>query len=197
MTQVSRADGRGGADDDAAQCTRPLRRVAAALLWVVGAGLSACSPALDWRQLRPDGWGLTVSLPCRPADLARQVPLAGAPVELRLLACSADGHTFAIASADMADPARVGPALQALAATALANVQGRVDAVQPAAVPGMTPYPDARRWQVSGRLPEGGPVREQVLVFAHGLRVFQATVVGPQADGDMAQPFFESIEVAR
>lgn len=196
MTQVSRADGRGG-DSDLSQCTRPVRRVAAVLWLVVGAGLSACSPALDWRQLRPDGWGLAVSLPCRPADLARQVPLAGAPVELRLLACSADGHTFAIASADMADPARVGPALQALGASALANVQGRIDAVQPAAVPGMTPHPDARCWQVSGRLPEGGPVREQVLVFAHGLRVFQATVVGPRADGEMAQPFFESIEVAR
>jgi hypothetical protein len=138
-----------------------------------------------------------MSLPCRPADLARQVPLAGAPVELRLLACSADGHTFAIASADMADPARVDPALQALGATALANVQGRIDAVQPAAVPGMTPYPSARRWQVSGRLPEGAAVREQVLVFARGLRVFQATVVGPRADDTLAKPFFDSIEVAR
>jgi hypothetical protein len=159
--------------------------------------LSGCSPALDWRQLRPDGWGLGVSLPCRPADVARQVALAGPPVELRLLACSADGHTFAIASADMADPARVDPALQALGAAALANVRGRVDAEQPAAVPGMTPWPGARRWQVTGRMPDGTAVREQVLVFAHGLRVFQATVVGPRADEALAKPFFDSIEVAK
>ena len=138
-----------------------------------------------------------MSLPCRPADVARQVALAGAPVELRLLACSADGHTFAIASADMADPARVDPALQALGAAALANIQGRIDAEQPAAVPGMTPYPAARRWLATGHLPDGAAVREQVLVFAHGLRVFQATVVGPRADDTLAKPFFESIEVAR
>ena len=174
----------------------PVCRTAAALLVAI-AGLSACSPALDWRQLRPDGWGLAVSLPCRPADLVRQVPLAGPPVELRLLACSADGHTFAMASADMADPARVDPALRALGAAALANVQGRVEAEQAAAVPGMTPYPGARRWQLAGRLPDGAAVREQVLVFARGLRVFQATVVGPRADGDLAQLFFDSIEVAR
>ena len=129
--------------------------------------------------------------------MARQVALAGAPVELLLLACSADGHTFAIASADLADPARVDPALQALGAAALANVQGQIDAEQPAAVPGMTPYPGARRWQLTGRLPDGVAVREQVLVFARGLRVFQATVVGPRADERMAQPFFDSIEVVR
>ena len=76
-------------------------------------------------------------------------------------------------------------------------MQGRVEAEQAAAVPGMTPYPGARRWQVAGRLPDGAAVREQVLVFARGWRVFQATVVGPRADGDMAQPFFDSIEVAR
>lgn len=194
MTQDARAVGRWGAAR--AQAVLPVRLVATLL--VAGAALlSACSPALDWRQLRPDGWGLGVSLPCRPANQARQVPLAGAPVELRLLACSADGHTFAIASADMADPARVDLALQALGAAALANVQGRIDAEQPAAVPGMTPYPSARRWQVSGRLPDGAAVREQVLVFAHGLRVFQATVVGPRVDDGLAAPFFESIEVAR
>lgn len=194
MTQVSKAAGRGGGLRGRAAV--PVRRVATALL-VGSALLSACSPALDWRQLRPEGWGLGVSLPCRPADLARRVPLAGAPVDLRLLACSADGHTFAMASADMGEPARVDPALLALGAAAIANVRGRVDAEQPAAVPGMTPYPGARRWQVSGRLPDGVAVREQVLVFAHGLRVFQATVVGPRADDAMAQTFFDSIEVAR
>ena len=173
-----------------------LARAALAVVVCAG-GLAACSPALDWRQLRPDGWGILVSLPCRPASQARPVPLAGPPVELLLMACSADGHTFAIASADMADPARVGPALQALGAAALANVRGQVEAEQPAAVPGMTPQPAARRWWVRGQRPDGTVVREQVLVFAHGLRVFQATVVGAVADEARARPFFESIEVAR
>jgi hypothetical protein len=123
--------------------------------------------------------------------------LAGSPVDLRLLACTADGHTFAVASADMVEPARVDPALQALGAAALANVRGRIDAEWPATVRGMTPYPSARRWQVSGHLPGGDAVHEQVLVFAHGLRVFQATVVGPRADDSVAKPFFDSIEVLR
>ena len=125
------------------------------------------------------------------------MPLAGPAVDLSLVVCTADGHTFALASADVADPARVGPALLALGAAARANVQGVVESEQAAAVPGMTPQPAARQWQMRGQLPDGQPVREQVLVFAHGLRVFQATLVGPVADPAMAKPFFESIEVPR
>lgn len=194
MTQVSRAGGQRARA--AAQADQPARR-ARRLTLVIVAVLGACTPPLDWRQLRPDGWGLSVSFPCRPASHARAVPLAGAPVELTLLACSADGHTFAIASADLADPARVDPALRALGAAALANVQGTAEAEQAAVVPGMTPYPSARRWHVRGRLPDGVAVQEQVMVFGHGLRVFQATVVGPRTDDALVRPFFDSIEVAR
>lgn len=193
MPQVSTAEGRH-ARPRAGRRRWPGRAPVALALAL---GLVGCSPALDWRQVRPEGWSLAVSLPCRPASHARQVPLAGAPVELLLLACSADGHTFAVASADLGDPARVGPALQALAAAALANVAGTPEAERPAAVAGMTPHPLARHLLLRGRLPDGTAVREQVLVFSLGPRVFQASVVGPQADDPRSRPFFDSIVVLR
>ncbi len=157
--------------------------------------LVACSPALDWRQLQPAGWSLVAALPCKPAIQQRRLALAGQPVVLTMLACTADGHTFALASADLGDPAHVGAALQALGQAAQANVQGRVAADQPAAVPGMTPNPAARRWQLQGRLPDGQAVAEQVQVFAHGARVFQAAVIGPEADDSRAGPFFDALKV--
>ena len=61
----------------------------------------------------------------------------------------------------------------------------------------MTPQPAARWWRVQGRLPDDQPVREQVLVFAQGMRVFQATLVGPVADDTLAKTFFDSIELPR
>jgi len=150
---------------------------------------------MDWRQMQPEGWGLSVALPCRPASHARTVPLAGAQVELTLMACTAEGHTYAIASAQLADPAKVPLALQALGQAARANVQGVVEAERLAQVPGMTPQTQARQWRLRGQLPDGTAVVEQALVFAHGLRVFQATVVGPSADDTLAHTFFEKIEV--
>lgn len=136
-------------------------------------------------------------MPCRPDQQQRQVVLAGAPVALSLVVCSAEGHSYALVSADVGDPARVAPALQALLQSAQANVQGRVLAEQPVLVPGMTPNAGAVRRQLAGRMPDGREVREQVQVFVHGLRVFQATVVGPEAGPGQVGPFFEAIELPR
>ena len=183
----------GGACQSVVRGVKPALLIVAALAMLVG----GCSPALDWRQVRPEGWGLVASLPCRPTAQSRQVALAGPAIELSLWVCNADGHTFALTSADVADPARVGPALLALGAAAQANVRGTIEADRPAAVPGMTPQPAARQWRFRGLLPDGQPVREQVLVFAHGLRVFQATLVGPIADDAIAKVFFDSIELPR
>lgn len=190
MTQVPARSGR--------KAPPPVRLAPLARPLLLGAALlGACAPALDWRQMRPDGWSLAVALPCKPASHARQVPLAGAPVELTLMACTAEDHTFAIASADLVDPARIGPALLALGEAARANVQGVVQSEQPARVLGMTPHPAARLLRLRGRLPDGQAVAEQVLVFAHGPRVYQATLVGPRADEALARPFFDAIEVLR
>ncbi len=171
------------------------RRGAARGLLLLTAALVACSAALDWRDVRPDGWSLMGALPCKPASQQRQVALAGQPVVLTMVACTADSHTFALSSAELGDPARVGVVLQALGQAAQANVQATVAAEQAAQVPGMTPNPAARRWLLRGRLPDGQAVAEQVQVFAHGTRVFQAAVIGPVADSARADPFFEALKV--
>lgn len=193
MAQVSARCGRKASASD-----RLARRFQAGLVALLASvAFGACSPSLDWRQLRPEGWGLAVALPCRPATHTRQVLLAGSPVELTLMACSVEGRTFGIASAELGDPARVGPALTALGDAARANVQGEVEAERPAQVGGMTPSPAARQWRLSGRLSDGRAVSEQVLVFAHGSRVFQATLVAAQPDDALAKAFFQQIEVLR
>lgn len=174
------------------RCAGRLPRLVALLLPAL---LPACSPTLDWRQVQPPGWSLTAVLPCRPDTAERQVPLAGAPVALAMWTCSADGHLYAISSADLVDPARVGPALQALAAAARANLSAQLESDQPARVPGMTPHPAARQLQLAGRRPDGQAVRANVLVFAHGTRVYQATVLGPQAGEAQVRPLVDGLEV--
>ena len=176
---------------------RSRARLIQVLLWpaLVVLALAGCAPSLDWRQFQPEGWPLVVAMPCKPASQQRQVALAGQPVAMRMLACTADGHTFAVASADLGDPVRVGPGLLALGRSAQGNVRAQVLNEQPAAVPGMTPNPAARRWRLQGQLPDGHAVAEQVLVFAHGTRVFQASVIGAQADDTRAAPFFDAIQV--
>lgn len=157
--------------------------------------LAACSPPLDWRRVRPEGTALEAMFPCRPARQTRRVPLSGAPLEMSLWACVAGGSTYALSSADVADPARVGAALADLQAAMRLHVRGTPASRRPAAVPGMTPNAQAGQLLLQGRLPDGKPVRLQAVFFAHGTRIYQASIVGESADPEAAEAFFSGLRL--
>lgn len=114
---------------------------------------------------------------------------------MTMLACGLEAGTFALAHATLADPARVGAALEELAASARANVQGQVAWSAPADVPGMTPHAAARQWRIEGRLPDGKPVLLHGLVFSYGPQVFQASVIGERPDEALVKTFFGSLAI--
>ena len=169
--------------------SRPLALIAAA--W-----LAACTPALDWRQVRLEHGGASLLFPCRPSSQVRQVALGAARVEMTVLACRAAGATFALGCADVADPARVGPALEALRVAALANLQGVAEATAPARIKGMSPQPGALRLRIAGSKPAGDAAHMATAVFAAGTRVYQASVVaGERLDEAAVDTFLDAIEL--
>jgi hypothetical protein len=157
--------------------------------------LVACAPALDWRDVRPDGSSLTLLMPCKPTAQERRLPLAGVTVRLSLHACSADGQTWGIAHADVEDPARVEAALTELRTAAAANIAAGPAERLPLQVPGATPQPAGERVRFDGQLPDGRAVQAQLAVFAQGTRVFQATALGERLSGEAAETFFGSIRL--
>ena len=157
---------------------------------------AACTPALDWRDVRPEGAGLLALFPCKPTGHARHLVLAGAATEMTLYACSAGGATYAVGFADVGQPQRVERALAELSAAAARNI-GSMGApvVTPLRVEGMTPNPQALRQALAGQLGDGRQVEEQVGVFAHGTRVFQATMVGAKLHRDAVEAFFGALRL--
>jgi len=151
---------------------------------------AACSPALDWREVRPAGSGLTLLFPCKPASLTRSVDLAGLSVDMTMHACRADGLTFALGQTDMGDPTRVEAALEGLQEAAARNIQGTARIMGPAPAQGATPNRQALRIEIFGRLGDGSPVYEQVAVFSKGTRVYQATMLGTSLPSDATDMFF-------
>ncbi len=162
---------------------------------VLAAALAAgCSPALDWREVRPETSGAMLLMPCKPASHARRLPLAGAPVEWTLYACSAGEVTWAIGFADLGDPARVGVALAELEAAALGNIGADAPAQrEPLRVDGATPHAAAVTLRASGRRSDGTAVQEQVALFSKGTRVYQATAVGAGLPPEALETFFDSL----
>ena len=156
-------------------------------------GLAACAPALDWRDVRVAEGAVRAQMPCKPTSHTRKVRLAGQMVNLSLQACSAGGQTWALAWADVVDPAQLGPALRELRDAAAANIGAQSSVPLPLNVPGATPHADSTRLRLEGRRADGQPVREQVLLFARGTLVVQATALGATLPDDAVDTFFASL----
>lgn len=158
--------------------------------------LLACSPAMDWREVRPSGTRLLAMFPCKAVASQRSVQLARRAVVLSLHACAAGDRTWGIAHADVLDPSLLRAAMKELLAAASANIGAQSPQVQPLQVPGATPHEASSRALLTGSRPDGQPVEMALAVFADGTRVFQATLLGRRATGDDAVSFFASLRIA-
>ena len=182
---------------------RCVRLLVVPLTLVAACALQGCAPTLDWREVRPPASQLLLLFPCKPSAQQRQVQLAGQPVQLTLHACSAGGQTWGLAMADVADPARVAPALAALSAAAAVNIGVAPPAAAPSAAPaavpfavrGATPNSGSQRILLQGKLPDGKPVTLHTAVFTHGTQVFQASVLGEPLVAETADTFFDALRV--
>jgi hypothetical protein len=87
----------------------------------------------------------------------------------------------------------VDAAIGALQACATANLGAARADVIAQAVPGATPQPRSGRSRLLGRGPDGKSLNMQVLVFARGTWVFQASALGETAADEAADNFLASI----
>jgi hypothetical protein len=165
--------------------------------WMAAVGLlAACAPALDWREVRPEDSGITMLFPCKPDSHARRVSLATQQLRLVLHACTAGTSTWALAVADIGDPALVGEALIELAVAAQRNLEASQARPLGLKVDGATPNPHSRRFEITGRVPGGREVTEQVAVFNKGTRVYQATALGDRLEPEAVDTFFGNLRVS-
>lgn len=158
--------------------------------------LAACSPALNWREVRPEGTRLNLLLPCKPDKAQKVVPLGGRPTPLSMLGCDADGATFAVAVADVGDPSQAASVLALWQDLALANMKAAPASRQPLPlkVPGATPGTPATRVQAQGQRADGAAVSGQAAYFAQGSQVFQVVMYAPRIAPEVAETFFSSLK---
>ncbi len=169
-------------------------RFIAAQLLISAAALSACSPALNWREVRVEPTPLKAMLPCKPDKGMRQVPLAGRQVELRALGCDATGATFAILHADIGDASRLGESLEQWKSATLLNLRGESAEERPFLPPGSLGLPQSLHVAAQGRRPDGSQVQSQAVYFARGTQVFQAVIYSSELRADVTDAFFGGLK---
>jgi hypothetical protein len=129
--------------------------------------LSACQPALNWREVRPAESGAVSLFPCKPD--VEQRPGMG------LAQCKASGISFSLSWADTPDPSQAGAALKAMSQALAAKLGQVLPSALALQVPGMTPLPEAAQYRVAG-----ASSLTRLAVFAYGGRVYQALMTAPQ-----------------
>ncbi|CAN5247112.1 hypothetical protein BH10PSE16_BH10PSE16_21280 [soil metagenome] len=158
--------------------------------------LAACSPAFNWREVRPEGTRLNLLLPCKPDKAQKVVPLGGRPTTLAMLGCDAGGATFAVAVADVGDAAKAASVLALWQELTLANMKAAPGSGQPLAlrIPGAPPGMPATRVQAQGQRADGTAVSGQAAYFAQGSQVFQVVMYAPHITPEVAETFFSSLK---
>lgn len=160
------------------------------LLVALAALLSAaCSPELNWRDLRFEEAGVSQLFPCKPVRQQRRLSLAGREQVLVLQVCDAGGVTWALAHTRAADLAEVPALLEALAAGAHANLGAAPGAPRPQAVPGATAHAASGRYRFGGQAPDGRRLEAAVLLYARGPVVVQVTALGAQLTAEAVDTF--------
>lgn len=168
---------------------RPLPRPVAALLTAV-AMLTACSPTLNWREVRPEGTRLALLLPCKPDKAQKTVPLGGPATPLSMLGCDAGGATFAVAVAQLGDAAQAAPVLAQWQSLTLANMKAGPAQLAPLKVSGSAGV----LVKAQGRRPDGAVVEGQAAYFAQGAQVFQVVLYADRIAPEVAETFFSSLK---
>jgi hypothetical protein len=156
-------------------------------------GLAACSPTLNWREVRAASTPLKAMLPCKPDKGSRTVPMAGRQVQLQVLACDTGGATFAILAGDVGDPLRSGEVLAQWRAATLANMRAAAAQERPFLPAGAVALPQSLRITAAGQRADGSKVESQAAYFARGSQVVQAVIYADRVAPETAEVFFSGL----
>lgn len=146
---------------------------------LVASLLAGCSPALNWREARLSDAPVQLLFPCKPERTQREAPLGGASRSMTMLSCDADGLVFALTYARVDAAADRSAALTAWQRLTLANLSAA--ATLALAVPQALAGATAQGAAVQGRRPDGRALVAELLWFAVGPWVFQASVLTQDA----------------
>ena len=160
---------------------------------VVLACVTACNPTFNWRDVRPEGTQLALLMPCKPEAAQKTVPMASQPTPLRMLSCDTGGVTFAVAVADVKDPADIPRALAQWQSATLENMKatpgtpGAAFKLQGLAGAGVLV-------KATGQRTNGQSVGSQAAYFVQGSQVFQAVIYADNLSPEVAETFFSGLK---
>jgi hypothetical protein len=161
------------------------------------AGLSACSPVYNWREIRIPQAAIKLLLPCKPDYGDRQLRLAAQTVDVHMAGCEADATMFTLAYADLSDSEKAHAAVAQWKAILLDNLQAQRGTEQTSdhLIQGAGGPVTGLQMKVSGLGANRSAVSAQALWFVRGTRAYQALTLGQPLKPDVMESFLSGIEL--
>ena len=164
--------------------------------------LAACTPALDWREVRSEDGGYAILMPARPTTASRTIDLDGLAVAMTMTGAEVNGVAFAVGTAELPNAAAAHQALAAMQEALVRNMHGAVTADRTLAVPRGTQGGAMVVREIHANGPASPATHGQartmrVRLTAVEQRVYQILISGPQnrIDDDMATLYFSSFRL--
>jgi hypothetical protein len=169
-----------------------LRRLLLSSLVVL---LLACSPTLNWREVRLAGGELKALLPCKPDQATRRQSIAGRELELRMLGCEAGGALYALSVVELGDAADALAVQVQWQANLLGTLQANTSASSPWGLKGAGSSLEPVQLNAQGMRPDGRPLAARAVWFAQGTRLYHAVLYANHISTEMSEPFFSGLEL--
>lgn len=164
--------------------------------------LAGCSPAYNWREVRPADLNLAVMLPGKPSMLTQRVSLDGLELPMTMAGAKVDEIPFTVACATLPDELaptreRVRAAMRAGMVRNIAGTEESAREVKVALIDAAgvaRGQVDGLRLVVAGKV-QGRAVQMQALFVAQGRRACQAVTVGEHLPAEEARQFLDSLRL--
>lgn len=145
--------------------------------------VAACSPTLNWREVRVGA--MAALLPCKPDRAQRATALGSQQVSVEMAGCEAAGALFALSHVHLQEAGQVPVVLAAWQASALHNLRSTQAPAQP-----NPSGPAAVVLHVQGQRPDGSAVQAQLAWWVRGTDVYHAALYATRITPDMRDTFF-------
>ena len=157
--------------------------------------LLACSPALNWREVRPDGASLFALFPCRPDQGVQTVALGEHEVKMTMMGCEAGGAMFTLAH--VALDGSIDPEVLRVQwrLGTLASMQGEPGNEEPFELKKASASLSPTQIRAAGKRANGSPVEMRATWFAVGGVLYQAAVYADHGVDEVARTYFDGIRI--
>ncbi len=185
--------------------TRPRTRwpVFGALAPVLAFALSACQPSYNWREIQEPDAGYRILLPAKPVSMTRPIDLDGLKVTMSMTGARVGETMFTVGAVALpaAQPDLREKATGAMRTAMVRNLQGHETRSTQVEVPVLDGA--GRRIgsvtgshiDVEGRV-DGKPSHMSATFVARGARAWQAVMIAPASDPEIAKLFHDSLRIA-